>query len=792
GKINMVLERSWNKKYEEEICLSWKKEKKYKFDKEKGNVYSIDTPPPYVNSPVHIGQAATYVFMDMFARYRRMCGYNVLFPLGLDRNGLPIEIAVEKKFDVKLTDTSREDFIKLCHKLLEEYSIASIEIFLRLGISFNSWEVGEDIGSIYLTDSQRYRGATQATFIDLWKKGLIFEDKRINNYCTGCRTTIADAEIVYEELPTIFYDVIFRVKETNEEIVITTTRPELICTCAMVIYNPEDERYFNLKNKNAITPLFEKVVPIRPHPAADITKGTGLVMMCSAGDTSDIRFFREMGLKATIAIDEEGRMNENAGFLCGLKVLDARKRIVDELDKKSLILKKEKKMHRTPICERSKDPIEFIEMSEFYVKQLEFKDIMKEIAKKLNFFSPHSRQILLDWVDSVNIDWPISRRRYYATELPIWYCEKCNKAFLPENGKYVQPWREKFDGKCECGSRAFRGEERVFDTWFDSSITPLYILGYSYAPEFFEKNSQCTLRPQGKEIVRTWLYYTLLKCYLLTNKIIFRDVWINYHIVDEKGRKLSKSLGNVIDPMEVIKIAGAEAFRLWCATEGNIEKTDLRCSIERIIAAGKTLNKLWNIAYFVSQFPNPKEFSLLQLDKWIRNEINDLIVFSKECYEKYDFHNPALKLKHFIWETFASHYIEIVKNRAYNAFGEFKKEEQDGAHATLHYVLDTILKLCAPIIPMITYKLYMELRNEDLHLGSFPEEKEKYALSFKTDELINLNSSIWKYKKERNLSLKERIKKVVLDEKFREIEMDIKKAHNIDEMEYGKGFDIIS
>ncbi|MDP6459209.1 MAG: class I tRNA ligase family protein, partial [Candidatus Hydrothermarchaeota archaeon] len=635
-------EKRWSKNLEKEIYISWKEKEVYRFNEDADKpVYSIDTPPPYVNTPVHIGQATTYVLMDMFARYRRMMGYNVLFPLGLDRNGLPIEMAVERKFNIKLKDVPREDFIEKCNTVLEESSLASTESFLHLGIGFNSWKLGNGLGDVYQTDSPDYRALTQETFIDMWQKGLIYEAARINNYCPGCGTTIADAEIEYVELSTTFNDIVFKVKETGEEIIIGTTRPELVCTCGMIIFNPADERYQHLEGMTALSPIYSKKIPIASHPMAEMEKGTGLVMMCSAGDTSDIRFFREMSLKPVIAINKEGRMTAKAGFLDGLAVAEARERMIEELRERGLLVSQKKVMHRTPICERSKDAIEFISMQEYYVKQVKFKDDIKKIAHEINFYASSSKQILLSWINSISIDWPISRRRYYATEIPLWYCKACGEKILPPKGKYYRPWKEgpPMEACPKCMGKEFVGEERVFDTWFDSSISPLCILKYSRDDEFFNKNSPCTLRPQGKEIVRTWLYYTLLKDYLLTGKGIFRDVWINYHIVDEEGRKMSKSKGNVIDPKDILDKFGAEPFRLWAAIEGNLDKTDFRCSFERIDGAGKTITKLWNIARFVSMFPHDcGEYELTPLDQWILHEANDLVKLARDKYETYNVH----------------------------------------------------------------------------------------------------------------------------------------------------------
>jgi valyl-tRNA synthetase len=791
-----IVEKRWKKEFEEEIYSTWKETGIYRFNGDSAKpVYSIDTPPPYVNTPVHVGQATTYVMMDMFARYKRMTGHNVLFPLGLDRNGLPIEMAVEKTFNVKLCDTPREKFIELCHRVLEKSSAETQDSFLRLGIGFNSWKFGNGIGDVYMTDSPEYRALTQETFIDLWNKGLIYEAKRINNFCPGCQTTIADSEIEYKELSTDFNDIIFRVKETDEDIVIGTTRPELVCTCGMVIFNPEDERYKHLEGKTAITPVFEKEVPIRSHPMAEIEKGTGIVMMCSAGDTSDIRFFMEMKLEPVIAINADGTMNKHAGFLNGLTVGEARQKMIEELKKRGLLIRQKQVMHRTPICERSKDEVEFIEMPEFYLKQLEFREKMRELANEMNFFAPESRQILLNWIESISIDWPISRRRYYATEIPLWYCKACGEPYLPPKGRYYRPWKEDPPAKeCpKCKESEFVGEERVFDTWFDSSISPLYILKYSRDEEFFSKNSPCTLRPQGKEIVRTWLYYTLLKDYLLTGEVIFKDVWINYHIVDEKGHKMSKSMGNVIDPKDILDRFGAEPFRMWAAIEGNLVKTDFRCSFDRIEGTKKTITKLWNVARFISMFPYVSVFNLDDLpeaDKWIIEEMSKLIEYARESYENYDFHGPATRIKHFIWETFASHYLELVKSRAYNRDDSFSEKEMGAAHFTLHLVLENILKLLSPIIPLITYRIYMDIKGLDIHLTDFPVPISRFKIRFSTEDLEGLNSFVWKAKKDGGVSLRDEVMELIMPEKFRGVEKDLKNMHNIQKIGFGESREI--
>ncbi len=791
-KLSLKDIKSWSVEIEKKITEEWKESELFNFDDKKTNkIYSIDTPPPYVNFPIHIGQAITYCYMDFFARYKRAKGFSVIFPLGLDRNGLPIEIATEKKFNASPFKIGREKFIELCKKLIDESSEETADTFKKLGISFTSYKQGEHIGAVYLTDSPEYRALTQSTFISLFKKGMIYEDTRITNWDPVLQTAIADSEIEYKDLPATFNDIVWRVKETGEKILIGTTRPELIGTCGMVIYNPADTRYNHLNEKTAVSPLFNRAVPIKPHPLAQIDKGTGLVMMCSAGDLSDIQFFREQKLKPLIAINKDGKMNDNAGFLSGLKVKEARQSIIEKLKENSLLTKQSKITHRTPISERSGAEIEFIEMPEFYLKQIEFKDEIRKIAGKINFFPQESKKILLSWLDSISIDWPISRRRYYATPIPLW--NSGDLIALPPAGKYCEPWKEsppkdsevlkngKLIGKIsDFKNITWKGEERVFDTWMDSSISELYILKYQIDNSFFKKAFPATLRPQGKEIVRTWLYYTLLRGFLETKNPAFRDVWIHQHIVDAQGRKMSKSLGNMIDPQELIRNYGSEAIRLWAATEGDLSKQDLPCSREKISAELKTMNKILNVARFIMQFDKPKsKINPTNLDKLFTAYIENLTHEAEECYEKYDFHHPSQKLRRFLWEIFASHYIELVKSRAYNKDNSFKKEESDSAKFNLYFMLERFLALIYPIIPQISSTIAIDL-GIDLLYAKFPEAKrEKTDLSL-IDKLMDFNKEVWKTKKDNGISLNSPIKDVKIPKEFKQFERDLKACHKIE------------
>lgn len=786
--------KGWGPEVEKKIIEEWKNSEKFNFDsKTKKQIFSIDTPPPYINAPIHIGQAITYCYMDFFARYKRMKEFEVLFPLGLDRNGLPIEMGVEKKYGVNPQNVSREEFLKYCEKLLDETSTESTDTFKKLGISFTSYKKGKHIGAVYWNDSSDYRALTQTTFSRLYKKGLVYQDTRINNWDPVLQTTIADSEIEYKEVNSSFNYVKWKVKETNEEIIIATTRPELICTCGMVIFNPEDERYKHLEGKTAISPIFEKEIPIKAHKSAEADKGTGIVMMCSAGDLSDVQFFRNEGLKPVIAIEKDGTMNEYAGPLKGLKVKEARKKIIETIKEKGLLEKQEQIFHRAPVSDRTKAEIEFIEMDEWYVEQLDFKKDMKKFSEDLNFYPPEAKKLLDDWIDSITIDWPISRRRYYATPVPVWYSEEGEIAIPPEN-TYVQPWKEnppkdaevldksrKIIGKVkDFPKKKWEGDTRVFDTWFDSSISELYIANYGKDDKFFKKAYPVTLRPQGKEIIRTWLYYTLLRARHETEKIPFRDVWIHQHILDGKGYKMSKSKGNIIDPQDLLRNYGGEAIRFWAATEGDLSKQDLKCSEERIKAELKTIRKLLNVSKFIMQFEKPKTKlkKLEKLDELFIDYIEELTKEADKKYNDYDFFNCVKKLRRFIWDIFASHYIEMVKPRAYNQNQEFSKEESESARYSLHYILERLLLLLYPVIPQVTTTISKE-KNIYLLEAKWPKEKKRKSDLEKIDEIIEFNSGVWKKKKDSGVSLSNPIEGIKIPNSLKDFEKDLKKVHKI-------------
>ncbi|MFQ6025068.1 MAG: valine--tRNA ligase [Nitrosopumilaceae archaeon] len=766
-----IKEKAWNPELEKKILKQWQDSHIYDFEPRESN-YTIDTPPPYPSGrPWHIGATAHYCQIDMVARTARMFGKNVHFPIGIDRNGLPVEMYTEKKNGIRMQEMERGKFLDLCREALDDLEAEMIEIMETLGISGN-------LADYYRTDSEKYRALTQATFIDLWKKGLIYRAKRPNTYDWVSGTTIADAEITYLDLPTKLVYMKFRVKDSEKSITVASTRPELLCSCQTIIVNPEDERYTDLVGQKVIVPIFNREVQVRAHPSAKKEFGSGAVMVCSYGDQTDIVLFREFQLEEIVAIGLDGRMIERAGPYAGLKPKQAREKIIDDLQNQGYVEKIEEVTHRTPVSERSKTPIEIIPMEEYYLKQKDSVEKIREIGSKIKFYPEMHKQILMNWLDSISIDWPISRRRFYGTEIPIWYCTKCSEPHTPEPGKYYRPWKDPSPiSKCsKCGATEFRGEERIFDTWMDSSVSPLFVSKYMRDEEFFKKTYPNSLRPQSKDIVRTWLYYTLLRCEQLTGKPPWSEVWIMGYGLDERGLKMSKSKGNVLDPLPIIQKYGADTFRFWTASEVN-HGYDFRCSEQKIETTKKFLSKLWNVSRFLSSFPVIKSGNPTMPDKWILSELDKLVVECRKGYDEYNFFITATAVREFTWNLFAAHYIEMVKARAYGS--GFTEEERDAAIFTLHKVLSTILRLLAPIAPFISDYLWQTLYSDQtIHKEKLVEQENPEDLSKFTAEIVEFNSKVWNKKKARGISLKDSID-IQVPPNLEPFTKDLQKMHNL-------------
>ncbi len=794
---------------------------RYSFDPNSDKeLFVIDTPPPYPSGTWHIGAVAQYSMIDVIARSQRLIGKEVLFPWGVDRNGINIEFTVEKKTGKKMRTYERGEFLDLCKETIELYTQSMRHTAKRVGLSC-------DYDNEYLTDSPNYRSVTQSIFIDLFKKGDIIEDLRPNIYDPIEGTTIADAEVQRISRETLLCDVIWETVE-GSELLISTTRPELICACGVVMVHPDDERYKDLVGKRIKLPLpvngRSDTVEIQTHPSVKPDFGSGILMVCSFGDQNDVSVFRELGLKPFQAIDLEGKMTEISGPLHGHTVLDARKLAISILEDTGKLSSKENRLQDIPVSERGSNPVEIILLKEWYVKQTHVIDRLFKLSENCNFIPERNRQFLHDWMDGISIDWPISRRRWYHTEVPIWYSEDSSKVIVPPSGTYVQPWRDMPPLGSEVLDRETRqfvamyddiaeslgkivGETKVFDTWMDSSNSNLFVSGYLNNPKMFERSFPTALRPQGKEIVRTWLYYTMLKSALLLDKPAFKNIWIDGLGMDPWGRKMSKSLGNGIDADSVLECGaggrtgswkirgpggkqvslkankiGSECFRLWKACEAQVGD-DFHINPEEIESKYfGILTKVFNVARFASQFEVPDDLenlpnNLPNEDRWILSVFDAMMDDVQNFWKDMDIYNATQSIKGFATGVFPGHWLEMSKSRLYD--GDY------AASWTIHRIVRDLLITFSPVCPFFTDYLSTVLYGasavdaRSYPLQVFSSNTNTNAYLQLTELLIDFNSSTWKAKKDQGLSLKSEIHGISVPSELTEFKGALTSMHNL-------------
>ena len=761
--------------------------------------------------------------IDVIARSQRLLGKEVYFPWGVDRNGINIEFTVEKNTKRKMKTYDRAEFLQLCEETIEEFTQAMRNTARRVGLSC-------DFDKEYLTDAPDYRSVTQSIFVELFKSGTIIEDLRPNIYDPVEGTTIADAEVERLQRKTKLVDVKW-VLDDGSELIISTTRPELICACGVVVVHPEDDRYQHLVGQKIKLPLpvsqREQYVEIKTHPSVKSEFGSGVLMVCSFGDQNDVAVFRELGLTPFQAINLEGCMTELAGQWSGLSVIEARKAIIEHLESNGQIDKIEEREQEVPVSERGKNPVEIILLKEWYVRQTHIQDRMKQLIEEITFHPVRNRQFLLDWMDNISIDWPISRRRWYHTEIPIWYSADEQHIIVPPSGTYVQPWREQPPTGSRVLNRESRqdvgsyedmsdslgdvtGEEKVFDTWMDSSNSNLFVSGYLNHPEVFEKSFPTALRPQGKEIVRTWLYYTLLKSALLLDKPGFQHVWIDGLGMDPWGRKMSKSLGNGIDADSVLECGaggrtgswkvkgpektvnlkankiGSECFRLWKACDAQVGD-DFQINPEEIEQRYfGVLTKLFNVSRFASQFDVPSDLdnipSNLNIeDEWILHEFNTVMQEVKTAWEHLDIYTATQALKTFGTGILPSHYLEMVKSRLYDGDGK--------AAWTIHRMVRDFMSAFSPICPFFTHHISQTIYGtsavdidefpDNPFSGNFDQSRSDFLKS-KTFDLQTFNGEVWSTKKENGISLNQPITGMVIPENLREFTEILTSMHSLE------------
>ncbi|MCJ7516480.1 MAG: class I tRNA ligase family protein, partial [Methanomassiliicoccales archaeon] len=455
-------ERKWQKK--------WKEWELYRFDQSSSMpVYSIDNPPRYTSGSLHLGHATGYSLIDFAARYHRMRGYNVFFPLCFDVNGTPTEVRVEKKYGITKLSMPRQDYIKLC----SEYATSFIE---QMTVQFEMLGESMDPSIYYQTDAPYYRRITQISFLRMLAKGLVYKGTYPVNWCPRCMTALADAEIEYLQGATKLNFIKFQIKGTDDFVVIATTRPELLCTCQLVAVHPDDSEKRDLVGRALLTPIYGREVNVVSDPKVDPGFGSGTVMICTIGDKDDLQWVMKYNLPLERGIDEQGKMTEISGKYVGLSVKEARKRAIDDLREAGILLEQKEVEQNVSTCWRCHELIEFLQVPQWFLRTLDFKKEVLTKSDEIRWFPEFMKVRLRDWVDSLEWDWVISRQRYFATPIPIWECVECEQVVpAREEDCYVDPTKDPPPvDKCpKCGGE-LKGCEDVFDTWMDSSVSPLY------------------------------------------------------------------------------------------------------------------------------------------------------------------------------------------------------------------------------------------------------------------------------------------------------------------------------
>ncbi len=693
----------------------WKEWGIHRFDRtSQKKVYSIDNPPRYASGNLHLGHAYGYTVIDFAARYKRLKGFNVFYPLCFDTNGTPVEVRVEKVHGVKATDVPRQQFVKMCAEFAEKYIAEMTKQFEMLGQSM-------DPSIYYQTDAHYYRRLTQISFIRMFKNGLVYKGHFPINWCTRCRTALADAEVDYEHRTTRLNYITFKEAETGKEVLIATTRPELLCTCLLVAVHPDDKDKGWLVGKELVTPVFGRRVKVIADAKVDPEFGTGTLMVCSIGDKDDLERIMKYELPLEKGIDEDGKMTELAGRYAGMTVVDARKAIIEDMRSQGLLVRQEPLEQNLGTCWRCSTPIEFLKVPQWFVKSVEFKEQVLQKVDEIVWKPEFMKVRIKDWVESLAWDWVVSRQRYFATAIPLWECDRCGDVLLAEEKDcYVDPTvKAPSKAKCACGG-SYVGSTDVFDTWMDSSISPLYNTFWERDMKMFERLYPMSMRPQSHDIIRTWAYYTILRELHLTGRKPWDEVMIHGFIMAPDGRPMHTSAGNVIDPMPLLDKYGGDAMRYYAAT----------CSLgmdhafkeQELVRGNRLATKAWNVMRMVGSACKERPSrpgSMHPVDAWILSRFGRLVRDVEERCEAYEFDRAMALVQDFLWHEFADHYIELAKHRAY-------AEDDGGARYTLYTVGLGLLKMLSVFMPHVAEDSYQHnFRQHEtpvsIHVSPWPE-----------------------------------------------------------------------
>jgi len=699
-------------KFEEKIYENWLNKKYFSANVNTNKTpYTIIMPPPNITSNLHMGHAFQQTIQDIIIRRKRMQGYEALWLPGSDHAAIATEAKIVeklKKQGIKKEDIGRVEFQKHVDEWYTQYKGTIINQFKRMGYSCD-WD------RLAFTMDEQNCKAVRYVFVHLYKKGLIYKGKRIVNWCPTCKTSISDAEVDFTENHGYLWHIRYQIEGTNDYISIATTRPETMLGDTAVAVNPKDERYKHLVGKNVILPIVNRPIPIVADDYVEMDFGTGIVKITPCHDPNDFELGLRHNLEQIQVIDYDARMNENAGEYCGLDRYEAREKIVKKLEELGNLVKIEKYDNNVSRCDRCKSVIEPLTSDQWFVKMKELAKPAIEVVEndEVHFVEEKYKKIYLHWMRNIR-DWCISRQLWSGHKIPIFTCPDCGEVIVEMEDPTVCS---------KCGSTNLIQEEDTLDTWFSSALWPLSTLGFPDKTKELEVFYPTNVMVTAQEIIQLWVARMIFSGLEYVGKIPFKDVLINGTVKDANGKKMSKSLGNGVDPVELIEKYGVDTLRFSLFNGISID-ADSRFSEKKVELNRNFINKIWNASLFVlSQVEGVnvksiKEVNLLDSDKWILTELNELIKSVNIKFDKYDIGMAASELCDFFWTKFCDWYIESAKIGM--------KENSEGTASTLVYVLTQLLKLLHPFIPFVTEEIYLNLPNheETIMLSAFPEYDE--------------------------------------------------------------------
>ncbi len=690
---------------EKQIANFWAEQNVFHFDPEgRAEIFIVDTPPPTVSGKLHIGHVFSYTHADLICRYQKMLGKNVFYPMGFDENGLPTEKFVTKKSEIKIGQISRAKFRKIC---LEECAIVKKEfetLWRSLGLSID-WSIS------YSTISKEVMRASQYSFVDLYEKGFIQRKAEPFIYCTTCRTSVAQAELDWQEKSSTFNTLEFT-SESGQPLYIATTRPELLPACVAIFFHPADTRYQHLAGTTATVPVFGQQVKLLPDPVVDPEKGTGLVMCCTFGDQADVAWYKQHQLNFIHAIGIDGKMTPACGELAGLKVEEARTKVLELLSQQGLLKDQKKFPTGVNVHERCGKEIEYQIIKQWFIKIVEYKSKFLQLAELIQWQPEHMKSRYIDWVSKLSWDWCISRQRLFGIPIPVWNCTSCDTTVLAKESALPLDPVETSPKSLECPncSEKLAPETDVLDTWATSAITPLIIAGW---PDHLdERLFPCSMRPQAHDIIRTWAFYTIVKTYYHLGQIPWKKLLISGHVLAGK-EKISKSKENAINsPEQVIKDYSADAVRFWAASAKL--GVDTLFDTAKLKNGGRTTTKLWNAFSFLAQHLGKlaaapeRPPQLDELSQWLLHNLSSTQAKYHQHFAKNDYSLALETIERFFWTDLCDNYLEIVKDVLFNP-QYYSLNEAKSARFAMFTVGMAVLQMYAPFLPFVTEAIFQEL-----------------------------------------------------------------------------------